>query len=89
MNLFTAFAVYFVIWWVTLFIVLPYGNRSQAEAGEIAEGTDPGAPVNARIWQKLFWNSIAAAIVFGIYWLLSSYLGLDFVDIPRIIPENP
>ncbi|MEO2039791.1 MAG: DUF1467 family protein, partial [Martelella sp.] len=25
MSLFSAFAVYFVIWWITLFAVLPFG----------------------------------------------------------------
>ena len=30
MAFFTGFAIYFVIWWVTLFIVLPHGNKSQA-----------------------------------------------------------
>jgi len=38
MAFFTGFAVYFLIWWITLFIVLPYGNRSQAEDGSVVEG---------------------------------------------------
>ena len=88
MAWFTAFAIYFVIWWVTLFVVLPYGNRSQAEDGEIVQGTDPGAPTTSRIWQKLFWNSVVAAIVFGIYWGLTNWFDLSFSDIPAIIPEN-
>ncbi len=87
MSFFTGFAIYFVIWWVTLFIVLPYGNRSQAEDGVIAEGTDPGAPTQSRILQKLFWNTVVAGIVFAIYWSGSVYVGFEFADIPRIIPE--
>ncbi|WP_409997548.1 DUF1467 family protein, partial [Escherichia coli] len=27
----TAFAIYFVLWWVVLFAVLPFGVRSQME----------------------------------------------------------
>ncbi|NBW15939.1 MAG: DUF1467 family protein [Caulobacteraceae bacterium] len=42
-------AVYFVIWWTVLFAVLPFGVRSQAEAGEISQGTDPGAPSAPRM----------------------------------------
>ena len=30
----TAVAVYFLIWWVVLFAVLPWGVRSQHEGGE-------------------------------------------------------
>ncbi len=40
----TWFAVYFIIWWTTLFGVLPFGIRSQHEAGEVVRGSEPGAP---------------------------------------------
>ena len=29
----TAFAIYFVIWWIVLFLTLPFGVRSQHEDG--------------------------------------------------------
>ena len=38
----TALAIYFVLWWVVLFVTLPFGVRSQHEDGEGAPGTDPG-----------------------------------------------
>ncbi len=88
MAFFTGFAVYFIIWWVTLFIVLPYGNRSQAEDGVVIEGTDPGAPTITRLGQKLFWNSIIAGVLYLIYWGLTSYFELTFADIPSIFPEH-
>ncbi|MEM9277823.1 MAG: DUF1467 family protein, partial [Pseudomonadota bacterium] len=88
MSLFTGFAIYFIIWWVTLFIVLPHGNRSQAEDGEIIQGTDPGAPTVSRLPQKLMWNTVVAVGVFGIYWIITSYFGWGFSDIPSIFPEH-
>ena len=42
MGLITGIAVYFVIWWITLFMVLPFGIERD---GDIEEGNDPGAPV--------------------------------------------
>ena len=30
----TGFAIYFVIWWIALFLTLPFGVRSQHEDGE-------------------------------------------------------
>ena len=33
-------ALYFIIWWTVLFAILPIGVRSQAEAGDVAAGTD-------------------------------------------------
>ena len=88
MSWFSAFAIYFVIWWVTLFIVLPHGNRSQAEDGEIIQGTDPGAPTVSRLPQKLLWNSLFAAVVFAAYWLITGMMGWDFSDIPSVFPEH-
>ena len=88
MSFLTGFAIYFVIWWVTLFLVLPYGVRSQAEAQDRALGTDPGAPVNARIGLKLIVNSILAAIVLGIYWLVTGYFGVGLDSLPTVGPGN-
>src|SRR5262249_47563898 len=44
MSLPTSIAIYFIIWWVVLFAVLPWGVRSQQEHGAITPGSDPGAP---------------------------------------------
>ena len=38
-----AIAIYFTIWWIVLFAILPWGVRSQHEDGEVVAGTDPGA----------------------------------------------
>jgi len=59
-------AIYFVLWWVVLFITLPFGVRSQEEANETIEGTDPGAPVRAMMVRKLIWTTILSAVVFAI-----------------------
>jgi predicted secreted protein len=62
----TALAIYFVLWWVTLFVTLPFGVRSQHEEGVGAPGTDPGAPILARMGWKLIWTTVISAIVFAI-----------------------
>lgn len=88
MSLFTAFAVYFIIWWLTLFLMLPYGVRSQAEAENVVPGTDPGAPVNARLPLKLVANTVVAAIIFGAWYYVTHVLGYGFGDIPSIFPQD-
>jgi predicted secreted protein len=65
-SLSTAFAIYFVIWWITLFLTLPFGVRSQHEDGEGAPGTDPGAPILARMGRKLIWTTVISAVIFAI-----------------------
>jgi predicted secreted protein len=62
----TALAIYFVLWWVTLFLTLPFGVRSQHEDGEGAPGTDPGAPVASRMGRKLIWTTLISAVFFGL-----------------------
>ncbi|MEY9185231.1 putative secreted protein [Bradyrhizobium sp. USDA 326] len=62
----TALAIYFVIWWVALFLTLPFGVRSQHEDGVGAPGTDPGAPILTRMGRKLIWTTIISAVVYGI-----------------------
>ncbi|WJR81500.1 DUF1467 family protein [Bradyrhizobium sp. NP1] len=62
----TAFAIYFVLWWVTLFVTLPFGVRSQHETGEGAPGTDPGAPIVTRMGRKLIWTTLISAVIFSL-----------------------
>lgn len=67
MSIGSGIAIYFVIWWTTLFAVLPLGVRSQVEAGEIAPGTEPGAPASTNIRRIVLVNSGVAAVVFLIF----------------------
>ena len=73
MSVTTAIAIYFVLWWVVLFAVLPWGIRSQEESGAISPGTDPGAPSIPALWRKLVWTTIATSIVFAAAALLFQY----------------
>jgi predicted secreted protein len=66
MAISTAIAIYFLVWWIVLFAVLPWGVRNQEESGDITPGTDPGAPAVHTVWKKLLWTTIVASLVFGI-----------------------
>lgn len=61
----TLIAIYFVLWWVVLFLTLPFGVRSQAESGEGVAGTDPGAPVTAMMLRKALWTTLISALIFA------------------------
>ena len=71
----TGFAIYFVLWWVVLFVTLPFGVRSQFEDGVGAPGTDPGAPIASRMGRKVIWTTAISAIIFAIA-MLAYHLGL-------------
>ena len=65
-------AVYFVIWWTVLFVTLPFGVRSQAEDGEVVQGTEPGAPVLPGLAKKALITTILAGIIFAFVWYIWS-----------------
>ncbi|MCB1508955.1 MAG: DUF1467 family protein [Hyphomicrobiaceae bacterium] len=82
MPLGTAVAIYFVIWWIVLFATLPFGVRTQEEAGEIVAGAPASAPHRIVLWKIALRNTIVATVVFAfVYWLLV-YSGLKLTDIP-------
>ncbi len=68
MDLVTALATYFLIWWITLFLVLPRGGVEPLDKPEA--GHEVGAPASPKIKQKFIWNSILAGIVWGIAYSL-------------------
>ena len=72
-----AAALYFLIWWIVLFAVLPIGVRSQYEEGSVVPGSEGAAPHAPMLLKKVVITTVVAAIVFGIVHL--------FV-VERIIP---
>jgi predicted secreted protein len=80
----SAIAVYFIIWWLALFVVLPFGIRSQHEDGAVTDGSDPGAPVMPRIASKLVATTLLAAVAFGLFLVvINSGLTLDMLPGPE------
>ena len=59
-------ALYFIIWWLLLFTILPFGVKSQKEANRIVPGSEPGAPVLPNLGRKLLINTIVAALLWAI-----------------------
>jgi len=77
----SALAIFFVIWWVILFAILPIGVRTQDEAGEVAPGTMPSAPDKPLLVRKAMITTCVAAIVFAVFVAITRS-GLSIRDIP-------
>jgi predicted secreted protein len=88
MGIGTGVAIYFLIWWLVLFAVLPWGVRSQVESGDVSAGTDPGAPVRHRVWRTLVWTTIVATLMFAVLWAIYA-AGLIPVDMLMAISGPP
>ncbi|NVP58051.1 DUF1467 family protein [Mycoplana rhizolycopersici] len=87
MPLFSLFAVYFIIWWVTLFAVLPFGLRTQAEENDVVPGTVESAPARFRGGRVVLITTVAAAVIHFGWYLLSVKFGFGIDAIPQLYPK--
>lgn len=77
-------AIFFVVWWICFFMVLPFGAHSQTDAGDVAEGTEPGAPALFRIWPKLIATTVLAVVVLAlVYWGIQNPWLQRYVSVNR------
>jgi predicted secreted protein len=60
-----------IFWFLALQIVLPIGNRTAGEIGlRPTPGTDPSAPVNPHLVQKLVITTLCASAMWGVLYAL-------------------
>jgi len=82
MELPLALAIYFICWWMTLFMVLPFGVHTQQEEGDVVPGSAESAPHNPHIWKKLGITTLAAFVMFGIVYAVVATNLINFDQIP-------
>jgi len=82
MSLSLGLALYFMIWWMTLFAVLPFGVRTQDEAGDVVPGTPGSAPAKPRLLRVVVINTIVASLVFALVWAALEYDWLGIAPTP-------
>ena len=69
MGLSFSIAIYFIVWWMVLFIVLPFGVRSQDDAGAVVPGTPGSAPMAPRLLRTVLITTVVSAVVFAILYV--------------------
>ena len=89
MSVTTAIAIYFLIWWITLFAVLPFGVRRQDEDGAIAPGTDPGAPAIPRLGMKVMWTTLVASAIFAVLYVVHANGWLPLDRLAKVLRLSP
>jgi predicted secreted protein len=76
-------AIYFVIWWIVLFAVLPFGVRNAAESDvTVGDGHDAGAPMAPQLLKKAVVTTIVSALIYAAVSMLLSSGYLDFANMP-------
>ena len=81
MSLSLSLAVYFIIWWLVLFTVLPIGVSTQGDVDEVVPGTPKSAPVAPQLLKKFLITTIVSAGVFGVIYAL---VAMDVIDVNAI-----
>ena len=69
MSLTLGIAIYFIVWWTVLFAVLPFGVRTQGEAGDVVPGTPESAPVRPLFLRIVARTTLVASLVFAVIYL--------------------
>jgi len=83
MSAITIIAIYFIVWWVVLFAILPWGATSAHESGaSVIPGHAQSAPLRPMLVRKLLITTAIAAVIVGIgTWLWRfGFLRLDYLS---------
>lgn len=80
-------AIYFLFWFGSLFMVLPFGIRTHADIGQQHEiGHAESAPVHFDPWKIVRRTTLVSAILFGLYYLnyVNGWITVDMIDVSRM-----
>lgn len=87
MSWISAVALFFIVWWTVLFVMLPFGLRTQDDERDVTLGTVSSAPRGPHMLKVVIRTTIVALLVCGIFYGLTKGLGYSFDDLPHIVPE--
>ncbi len=82
MNWYAIFAIYFLMWVISAFIMLPFGIRTPDETGEVLlKGQADSAPSNFRPGLVMLRATILATLLFGVYYVnyVQGWVTLDML----------
>lgn len=88
MGLLSIIAIYFILWWVVLFAMLPFGVKTQEEDGDVTLGTVASAPHGPHMLRAFIRTTIVSAAIFAAFYVAVVHYGFTFDDIPRIGPSG-
>ena len=83
----TYFAIYFIIWWLTLFAMLPIGLRTQAEDDDVAIGTVRSAPSKFKAIRVFLMTTIVSLLLFAGWYVVTQVFGFGPDSLPRFFPN--
>ncbi|MBC6438466.1 MAG: DUF1467 family protein [Rhodobacteraceae bacterium] len=70
MNVVTGFVLYAIIWFLTLFVILPIRMTTQGDEGRVIQGTHASAPNDPMLKRRFLVTSAIAAVV----WVIAAWI---------------
>lgn len=91
MAITSAIVLYAVIWFMTLFVVLPLRLVTQGDEGHVVPGTPEGAPAGPVMGRKIRLTTIAATLIWAAVTavILSGVIGIRDIDVMNRMPPLP
>jgi predicted secreted protein len=81
MNPVLGTAIYIILWWLTFFMLLPWGATSLHEADDVTEpGIERGAPRAPNLGKK----ALIAAAIAAVLWLVTAWaISVDLIGMMK------
>ncbi len=73
MSISSSIAIYLILWWLVLFMVLPFGAKAKIDAADVTEGQDHGAPKRPMMLIKVVITTLVSMVFFAIFYF--AYVG--------------
>lgn len=82
MTISAAAVLFAVIWFMTLFIALPIGLRTQGDDGRIVPGTHASSPMNLRLGRKVIWVTLITILLWipACLIIISGVISVEMLD---------
>lgn len=83
MGITSAIVLFAVVWFMTLFIVLPLRMETQGDAGDVVPGTHKSAPANVNIARKARITTYFAVPIWAVLAtvILSGWISVRDIDV--------
>ena len=81
MSVISVVAIYFIVWWLVFFAVLPFGVASHHEGREVTMGQEHGAPDLPMLGRKALITSLIAALITGAIYVAFAVYGFTLEDL--------
>ncbi|WP_114283685.1 DUF1467 family protein [Candidatus Halocynthiibacter alkanivorans] len=86
----SAFVLFAVTWFMTMFVILPLRLRTQGDEGKVEPGTHASAPANFNLKRKM-WTALLVAIpIWGLlmYVVLSGMISVRDFDWFKVLDSQ-